>query len=159
MTTEPREILYVCTGNICRSPVAEFLTEALAREAGLPLRASSAGVEAEIGQGMTPGAARTLASRGVRGSKHIARQLGEEMLAGADEVYALTRQHKAIIIARFPKYAAKIKVLREAAGLPDADVEDPYGESDGVYEACAASIEEALNILIQRCDNHAEIPR
>ena len=152
-------MLFVCTGNICRSPVAQFLAEALAREAGLSLNASSAGVEAEVGQGMTPGAARTLASRGVRGSKHIARQLDEEMLAAADEVYALTRRHKAIITARFPKYAAKIKVLREAAELPDADVEDPYGESDGVYESCAARIQEALNILIQRCYNHAEIPR
>jgi protein-tyrosine-phosphatase len=49
--------------------------------------------------------------------------------------------------------------LREAAGLPDADIDDPYGESDSVYESCAVSIEEALNILIQRCHDHAEIPR
>ncbi|MFI5348273.1 MAG: low molecular weight protein arginine phosphatase [Elusimicrobiota bacterium] len=150
MTTEPREILFVCTGNICRSPVAEFLAEALAREAGLPLRAASAGVEAEIGQGMTPGAARTLASRGVRGSKHVARQLDEAMLEAADKVYALTAAHKSIIVRRFPGYSAKVMVLREAAGLPDADVEDPYGESDGVYESCALKIEEALDVLIRR---------
>jgi protein-tyrosine phosphatase len=159
MTTEPRDILFVCTGNICRSPVAQLLSERLASEAGLSWSASSAGVEAEIGKTMTPGAARTLASRGIRGSKHIAHQLDAEMLAAADEVYALTRGHKSVIASRFPAHAAKVKVLREAAGLPDADVEDPYGESDGVYESCALSIEEALNILIQRSDNHAEITR
>jgi protein-tyrosine-phosphatase len=151
-------MLFVCTGNICRSPVAEFLAEGIARESGLSLRASSAGVEAEIGKGMTPGAARTLASRGVRGSNHIARQLSGDMLAAADEVYALTRQHKAVIIARFPAHSAKIKVLREAAGLPDADVEDPYGESDAVYEECAARIQEAVEILIRR-HSHVKNPR
>ena len=155
----PKNILFVCTGNICRSPVAQLLSERLASEAGLRWRASSAGVEAEIGKGMTPGAARTLASRGIRGSKHIARQLDVDMLAATDEVYALTRGHKAAIVSRFPEHAAKIKVLREAAGLPDADVEDPYGESDDVYESCALRIEEALTILIQRCYDHAENPR
>ena len=158
MTTEPRDVLFICTGNICRSPVAQLLSERLASEAGLSWRASSAGIEAEIGKGMTPGASRTLASRGIRGSKHIARQLDAEMLAAADEVYALTRQHKVVIIARFPEHAAKIKVLREAAGLPDADIDDPYGESDSVYERCAMSIQEALDVLIRR-NSHAEIPR
>jgi protein-tyrosine phosphatase len=158
MPNERREILFVCTGNICRSPVAEFLAEEFAREAGRPLTASSAGVEAEIGKGMTPGAARTLASRGLRSSKHIARQLSEEMLAAADEVYALTQDHKAIIVGRFPAHAAKVKVLREAAGLPDVDVDDPYGESDGIYESCALSIAEALDVLIRR-NSHAENSR
>ena len=143
-------MLFVCTGNICRSPVAEFLAEAFAREAGLSVRASSAGVEAEIGKGMTPGAARTLASRGVRGSRHVARQLDNEMLAAADEVYALTRAHKAVIVRRFPEHSAKVMLLREAAGLPGADVEDPYGESDEVYEACSVRIQEAVEILIRR---------
>ncbi len=49
-------------------------------------------------------------------------------------------------------------MLREAAGLRDVDVADPYGEPDAVYEACAANIEEALKILIRR-NSHAENPR
>ena len=150
MTNEQKRILFVCTGNICRSPAAQYLAAKLARDCGLPWTASSAGVEAEVGLGMTPGAVRALASRGVRGAHHVARQLDEDMLAGADRVYALTREHKKIIARRFPAHAGKIEVLREAAGLPDADVEDPYGESDAVYEECATRIEEALKILIRR---------
>ena len=138
--------------------MAQFLAERLAGEAGLSWKPASAGVEAELGKGMTPGAIRALASRGVRGARHIARQLDENMLSAADQVYALTRAHRGIIAARFPEHAAKTVILREAAGLPDADVEDPYGESDTVYEECAARIEEALKILIRR-NSHAKIPR
>ena len=158
MTTEPQNILFVCTGNICRSPVAQFLADRMAREAGLTLRASSAGVAAELGHGMEPGARRALAARGIKGVSHLARQLDEPMCADADQIYALARDHRDIIVARFPAHAAKVAVLREAAGLPDADVEDPYGESDAVYEECAAKIEEALKILIRR-NSHAENAR
>jgi protein-tyrosine phosphatase len=158
MTNESRTILFVCTGNICRSPAAQYLAARLARDAGLPVTAASAGVEAEIGQGMTPGAVRALASRGVRGARHVARQLDAPMLAEADEVYALTEGHASVIKARFPAHAAKVAVLRAAAGLPDADVDDPYGESDAVYEACTARIEEALRILIRR-KSHVENSR
>ena len=158
MTTESQKFLFVCTGNICRSPVAQFLAERLAREAGLPVRASSAGVAAELGHGMEPGARRALAARGIKGVNHLARQLDEAMCADADQIYALTRGHRDIIVAEFPAHAAKVAVLREAAGLPGADVADPYGESDAVYEECAAKIEEALKILIRR-NSHAENPR
>ena len=158
MTTEPRRLLFVCTGNICRSPMAQFLAERLAREGGPALRAASAGVEAMVGHDMEPGARRALAARGIKGVNHLARQLDEPMLADADLTYALTRAHRDIIVARFPAYAAKVAVLRAAAKLPDADVEDPYGEPDAVYEECAARIEEALKILIRR-NSHAENPR
>jgi protein-tyrosine-phosphatase len=158
MTNESRHLLFVCTGNICRSPVAQYLAERMAREHGLPWRSASAGVEAELGHGMEPGALRALASRGIKGQGHLARQLDEKMLAAADVVYALTRAHRTIIISRFPQHDAKVSVLREAARLAESDVADPYGESDAVYEACAARIEEALKILIRR-NSHAEIPR
>lgn len=138
--------------------MAQFMAERLAREAGLPLHASSAGVAAELGHGMEPGARRALAARGIKGASHLASQLEESMLAAADTTYALTRSHREIIVARFPSHAAKVVVLRQAAGLPDADVADPYGEPDEAYELCAEKIEEALKILIRR-NSHAENSR
>ncbi len=149
-----RRLLFVCTGNIGRSPVAQFLAEKLARERGLPWRAESAGTAAEVGEGMEAGAVKALASRGLAGLTHRARQVDERMLAAADKVYALTRGHRDRLAAGFPEFSSKVEVLREAAGLPGPDVDDPYGQSDAVYEQCAARIEEALDILIRR--NHAE---
>lgn len=153
-----RRFLFVCTGNICRSPIAQYLLERRAREAGLPWSAASAGVAAEVGCGMEPGAVHALATRGITGVRHSGRQLDAAMLAEADQVYALTRAHRARIVAAFPAHAAKVAVLREAAGLPDPDVDDPYGFPDAVYEDCASRIEEALDILIRR-SSHAEHSR
>ena len=153
-----RRLLFVCTGNICRSPMGRFLAERLARDAGLPWSAASAGVAAEVGEPMTSGAARALAARGVTGVRHEGRALDESALAAADVVYAMTRAHRDEIVARFPAHAAKVSVLREAAGLPQPDVEDPYGLPDSSYEECASRIEEALKILIRR-SIHAEPSR
>ena len=153
-----RRLLFVCTGNICRSPMARFLAERLTRDAGLPWSAASAGVATEVGMGMAPGAVKALASRGIKGVSHAGRQLDAALMAEADEVYALTRSHQARIVSEFPAHAAKVSVLREAAGLPDPDVDDPYGLSDEIYEECAARIEEALKLLIRR-SSHAEHSR
>jgi protein-tyrosine-phosphatase len=153
-----RRHLFVCTGNICRSPMARFLAERLAREADLPWSAASAGVAAMVGEPMTAEAARALASRGISGVRHAGRALDAEALSSADQVYAMTRSHRDAIAARFPAHAAKVAVLREAAGLPDPDVEDPYGLPDSSYEECASRIEEALKILIRRSP-HAEKSR
>jgi protein-tyrosine-phosphatase len=62
----------------------------------------------------------------------------------------MEREHRNRLTALFPKFAAKISVLRETAGLSPVDVEDPIGADSAEYEACAASIEEALRIIVQR---------
>jgi protein-tyrosine phosphatase len=107
---------------------------------------------------LSPGAVRALAARGVNGVTHRSRLVEEAMLAEADAVYALSREHRDALVERFPAHAPKVAVLREAAGLSPVDVEDPLGESEGVYEECAARIEEALNILVRRTP-HAQDAR
>lgn len=153
-----RRLLFVCTGNTCRSPLARFLAERLAREAGLPWTAASAGVAAINGSPLSPGAVHALAARGIKGVKHASRQVTAEDLAAADQVYALAEEHRAVLAERFPDAAKKIAVLRAAAGLAETDVEDPIGEDQAVYDQCAARIEEALRILIRR-NPHAENAR
>ncbi len=153
-----RRLLFVCTGNTCRSPLARFLAERRAREAGLPWSASSAGIAAVPDLPLSPGAVRALAARGVTGVAHRSRVVEDAMLAEADAVYALSREHRDALVARFPAHAGKVAVLREAAGLSPVDVEDPLGGSEGVYAECAARIEEALNILIRRTP-HAQDAR
>ncbi|MBI4371604.1 MAG: low molecular weight protein arginine phosphatase [Elusimicrobia bacterium] len=150
----PRRLLFVCTGNTCRSPMAQFLLQRLAGEAGLPWSASSAGVAAVPGSPLNPAAARALAARGVAGARHAARPLDQALLDEADAVYALAREHRDAVAARFPKSAAKVKVLREDAGLAGHDVPDPLGADDAAYAACAASIEEALKLILRR-ETHA----
>jgi protein-tyrosine phosphatase len=149
-----RRLLFVCTGNICRSPMAEKIAQRLAGEAELPWTAESAGVAAEVGEGMTDGAIHALRKLGINDDKHVARQLDETMLKAADDVYVMTRSHRSTILSRFPKYAEKVYVLLDAAGLEGHDVADPWGYSDAVYVECAQLIHTSLEILVRRHHSH-----
>ena len=155
-----RSVLFVCTGNTCRSPLAEHLYLKLAREAGLSCDASSAGTQAAIGMPLSRGAAAVFAERGVGPVAHRARRADKALLAQADAVYVMERAHLDDLAARFPEAAPKLFLLREAAGLSPAEVEDPVGADAAQYRACAASIEEALNIIVLReKEPHASNPR
>lgn len=156
--TAPRRLLFVCTGNTCRSPMAEHFLLRLAREAGLPWTASSAGTAAAVGMPLSRGASAVFAARGIGPVAHRARRVDAALLREADAVYALERAHRDELLARFPDAAGKISVLREAAGLTPPDVDDPVGADAALYEATAASIEEAVKILVER-HRHASNPR
>ena len=130
--------------------MAEVLFNALTKGT-----ARSAGTQAAIGMPLSRGAAAVFKKRGLAASEHRARRVDADMLAGADEVYVMERAHREELAKRFPAHAGKIKLLREAAGLSPAEVEDPVGADEAEYEACAASIEEALKILAARSESHA----
>lgn len=158
MSDAPKRFLFVCTGNTCRSPMAEHLFLRLAREAGLDHLASSAGTAAAAGMPLSRGAAAVFASRGMGAVAHRARRVDAALLAEAASVFVMERAHRDELAARFPEAAAKIFVLREAAGLSPLDVEDPVGADAAEYAACAASIEEALHIIVRR-ETHVQNAR
>ncbi len=145
-----KTFLFVCTGNTCRSPMAERFFLRLAREAGLDAAASSAGTQAANGMPLSRGAEAVFAKKGFEPAPHRARRVTAELVKGADRVYALETLHLDYLKKLFPGDAAKIVLLRGDAGLTPAEVEDPVGADALEYEACAASIEEALKIIVQR---------
>lgn len=153
-------ILFVCTGNTCRSPIAEHLFVMLSREAGLSVAASSAGTQAAMGMPLSRGAAAVFATRGINPATHRARRVDAAMLKNAEAVYVMERAHRDDLVTRFPESASKISVLREAAGLQPLDVGDPVGADAAKYIACAFSIEEALRIIVPReKESYAPNPR
>ena len=155
-----QNVLFVCTGNTCRSPLAEHLFLQLSREAGLSVTASSAGTQATYGMPLSRGAAAVFAARGIAPVVHRARRVDKSLLDAADAVYVMERAHRDEILIRFPDAKTKLFVLREAAGLKPLDVEDPVGADIAEYQACAASIEEALKIIVLReRESYAPNPR
>ncbi len=143
-------ILFVCTGNLCRSPMAEtlfkrLLTSKLSPEKASNWRVASAGTWAENGEPATFGAQAAMAKRGLNLSNHHSQQVTEKLLAKYNLVLVMEAGHKEALQAEFPQYAQKIYLLTEmlGAGL-QADIEDPMGGSLDDYEKTAVELDGLL---------------
>jgi protein-tyrosine phosphatase len=171
-------VLFVCTGNVCRSVIAERLTRALAAEHGLhELTAESAGTRALVGFGVEPLAAQTITGLGGDASDFRARRLKPEMIDGADLILAMTEQIRDDIAALAPDAAARTFTLLQAyriakvtgaRTIADLDaarndltlvgrenIPDPVGLSPAKYCAAGDRIAEALVPLLLALHIHA----
>ena len=138
-------LLFVCTGNTCRSPLAAALCRTLlAARLGcqpdeLPARGwhvGSAGVAAWPGDPATPAAVLVASEHGADLLGHRSRAVSPELLAAATEVIAMTRGHAATVAARFPGVGPTPTLI----GGPDDDLPDPIGGDLQVYRACADTL-------------------
>src|SRR5689334_3964590 len=117
-------LLFVCTGNLCRSPVAERLTAARARRAGLAddVVVGSAGLGAPTGQPVHPHSAAALERLGGDPAGFASRPFAAELATGADLVLTMTRAQRRAVLEQTPRGLRRTFTLREAADLlPRAD--------------------------------------
>lgn len=133
-------VLFVCTGNICRSPLAEALLESSSRSFGLPVAVESAGTFARRGSPATPDAVVTARELGLEIEEHRARPLSEHLIDRADLVLGLTREHVEEVLMLVPEATSKTFTLKELAvllgALPPAPVRsDRDAAMDRIAEA------------------------
>ena len=145
-------LLFVCTANLCRSPIAEAVFNVLAEEGGLNFWAESAGVAAQEGRPMTPEAVSVLEEiGGVRARTHQSRRLKQTTLDGADLVLTMSPGHVAKIRREFGNFAPEVHVLPGYVGATgEEEVPDPYGRSMAVYRATAYQIFGYVDLLVKR---------
>jgi len=141
--------LFVCTGNTCRSPMAEGLfRHLLAKKLGCSedeladrgYIVASAGVAAMLGSGPAPQAAEVLRRRQIDLTLHESRPLTDRLIQQADRIFTMTRGHREAILNEYPEAAERVQVLSRDG----RDVSDPFGSDVDVYEHCADEIESHL---------------
>lgn len=139
-------ILFVCTGNTCRSAMAAAIMDKLAQERDLDIRIESAGLFAADGERASDNAVESLKKYGVDLSYHRSKQVSEELINQSDLILTMTASHK---MALEPIAGYKTFTLGEYVGAA-GDIRDPYGGNLETYEETAAELYELLNKLADK---------
>jgi len=147
-------VLFVCSGNICRSPAAAACFRQRVAELGLPgLTADSAGTLGIEGQPICPSAARVLSELGVESAGQRSKGVRTIDVVGADWIVAMERSHLAWLAQHHPEGAAQRALLRAfehgSSLAPDPpDLEDPYGQPIEVYRLPVPLIARCVDNLL-----------
>jgi|SRR5215211_5962299 len=148
-----KRVLFVCTANICRSPMAEAIFNALAEDSDLPFRAESAGTAALEGRPMAPNAVAVLEEKGIYPDDHRARQVSEAMIAESELVLTMSPQHAATLyrLYRYPSRKKVYTLPQYAIGASVGEsIPDPYGHTMATYRSSMRQLYE----YVQHTVNH-----
>jgi protein-tyrosine-phosphatase/phosphohistidine swiveling domain-containing protein len=151
---ETKRMLFVCTGNTCRSPMAERLAkEKLKSEGRSDFEILSRGLSvAEAGAPMSAGAQAAMRVHGAEPSGHAALSIAPSDVIWADVILTMTTAQANALLSRYPAAKGKVFTLGEYSGV-GGEIADPYGGDDAIYRASAAQISAGVDAALDRAEH------
>lgn len=159
-----KTVLLVCTGNTCRSPMAQVMLQKMLADQGIgenQVKVISAGLYASNGEKASPQAVEVMEQRGLSLASHQSRRLTPKMINEAALILGMTDEHKQAVMMLDAAASDKVFALGEYASVPGEktwrQVPDPFGRSVEVYEQTAQAMEAMLAQAVKKLTEERKV--
>ncbi len=145
------KIMFICTGNICRSAMAEWYMKKRVQEEKLDVEVYSSGIYGEEGSGASYLAKEVMSEYGVNMEEHVASVTSKSNIEDMDLILCATMSHKHLLLQMYPNLKEKIFTIKEYAygeECDNKDISDPWGYDITVYRHCAEEITRAIEEIL-----------
>ncbi|MBO5179542.1 MAG: low molecular weight protein arginine phosphatase [Clostridia bacterium] len=149
------KIMFVCTGNTCRSAMADGLAKKVVKERKLDIEIYSAGIFAAKGEHASYNSVAIMKEYDVDIVTHTATPIEESNVEEMDLVLCATQKHKMQVISKYPELTGRVYTIKEYAGYDkedtNIDIQDPWGYDLNMYRTCAAEISYCVDKIVEKC--------